>query len=96
MSRGPRDNRRHRACKRRHIETIASRGIERLDCTNARETRRVDRNVGTAMKWRRFCPAAGRAQRVGAGVTLTNMVGRRFSVSNVIVETRPFTLSGSA
>jgi hypothetical protein len=31
MSRGPRDKRRHRACKRRHIETIASSGIERCD-----------------------------------------------------------------
>ena len=35
-------------------------------------------------------------QRAGSGVTLTNMFGRRFKVSTVIFEIKPFTLSGSA
>lgn len=36
------------------------------------------------------------AQRVGSGVTLTSMFGRRFSVSTVSFEMRLFTFSGSA
>lgn len=57
VSPGPGDNRRHRACKRRHIETIASAGIEQSDCTSPRETRHGDRIVGMAINGRRFCPA---------------------------------------
>jgi len=37
-----------------------------------------------------------RGQRVGSGVTLTNMFGRRLKVSTVIFEIKPLTLSGSS
>jgi hypothetical protein len=35
------------------------------------------------------------AQRAGAGVTFTNMFGRRFKVSTVTFEIKPFTFSSN-